>query len=99
MPKAAARVFLMVEDVRPERLQKITVADAIAEGSPNCLGVSTCGGCDLRCEAHQPVGWYSVVWDRINGKIEGGRYAWKENPWVWVYRFKRVEKPERWMAA
>ena len=35
MPKEAARLFLRVTDVRVERLQKLTEAQALAEGVPN----------------------------------------------------------------
>lgn len=106
MPKAAARVFLMVEDVRPERVQEISEADALAEGIR---------ACDDGC--FEGNGWsptysdpdsggepvfrngFGVLWDGINGKREGGRYAWAKNPWVWAYRFRRADKPEGWMAA
>lgn len=48
MPKEAARIFLRVKDVRVERLQEITVLDAINEG---------CGGtiCD-HADAHPTLG-------------------------------------------
>lgn len=29
---------------------------------------------------------YKVVWDAINGK----KYPWSSNPWVWVIEFKRA---------
>lgn len=33
------------------------------------------------------VGFYQDIWDSINGK----KYPWSSNPWVWVVEFKRVE--------
>ena len=35
MPRAAARLFLEVENVRAERLQNITADDIRAEGTPD----------------------------------------------------------------
>lgn len=94
MPRAAARLFLRVTDVRVERVQDIREGDAMAEGAPHCLGKSTCGGHDERCEAADPGRWYRMLWDSINGKREGGCYAWGKNPWVWVYTFERISKEE-----
>ena len=31
---------------------------------------------------------FAKLWDSINGK----KYPWASNPWVWVYEFERVEK-------
>ena len=122
MPKAAARVFLIVDGVKAERLQCITEADAISEGVPDALEGNigdeiycpTCKGNGLIGAAHPvSLGYYETecrdcdtavkryahMWDHINSKREGGRYAWANNPWVWGYTFKRVEAPEGWMAA
>jgi hypothetical protein len=33
---------------------------------------------------------YRELWDSINAKRAGGKYAWAKNPWVWVIEFKRV---------
>lgn len=34
---------------------------------------------------------FSLLWDSINAKRDGGIYSWESNPWVWVVDFKRVE--------
>lgn len=35
-----------------------------------------------------------VIWDSLNAKRNGGIYAWKKNPWVWVYEFERIAKED-----
>jgi len=75
MPREAARLFLEVREVRVERLQDITEADAMAEG------VLPFNNQVLRAK-----GYFEDLWNSINGKG-----AWESNPWVWVYEFMRVE--------
>jgi hypothetical protein len=77
MPRWASRITLEITDVRVERLQDISEADALAEGVTHSL--SHPAG---RTAAEN----YSWLWDDING--EG---AWASNPWVWVLTFKRIE--------
>lgn len=36
------------------------------------------------------IAHYAGLWDSINAKRDGGKYAWKKNPWVWVIEYKRV---------
>jgi len=76
MPRWASRILLEVKKVRVERVQAISEADCIAEGCPNqyLLGVN----------------WYRPLWDKINGKREGGIYAWAKNPWCWCLTFERI---------
>lgn len=92
MPRAASRLTLTVTDVRVERLQEISEADAIAEG------IYRLGG--LYCHSRPgdrfgsenaisvPAGWdqaiyaYQALWDRINGAG-----AWDANPWVVAVSF------------
>lgn len=72
-----SRISLAVTDVRVERLQDITEADARAEGV-GPLGV------DEDDHAHRAQ--FRHLWDSINGK----RADWQSNPWVWVVSFTRV---------
>ena len=86
MPRWASRITLTVTDVRVQRLQEISEADAIAEG---CKAVRS--GCFVfDATAYDRAGLchssavmaYSVLWDEING--EG---SWDANPWCAAYTF------------
>ena len=102
MPKAAARIFLEITNVRVERLQSISEADAIAEGIQPLLMSSTqlieMGGQKYRDYMSDdkifgnplsPITSFMTLWQSINGEE-----SWNANPWVWVVEFKRVSKPE-----
>lgn len=106
MPKEAARLWLEVTNVRCERLQNISEADAKAEGIkpakfPYKNWQYECYECDKKghsgtignmlCEDgvynHATKSFFSL-WRSING-VE----SYRANPWVFVYEFKRIEKP------
>lgn len=78
MPRWASRLTLAVVDVRVERLQDISEADAIAEGWPH---VDT-GGVGVPLRDAYPIGWYGHLWNDINGAG-----AWEKNPWIVAYTF------------
>jgi hypothetical protein len=93
MPRWASRITLEITEVRVERLQDISEADAIAEGIESEPGTAHWKNYDP-----SPGGWrywespiqsYRTFWNSINGPD-----AWDENPWVWVVAFKRVEAGE-----
>lgn len=101
MPKVAARLFLKVTYVRVERLQDITEDDAIAEGFEGypCdhIGRELSAVCGYGCTDCINTGWleppwvdFMFTWDKLNAKRG---FGWETNPWVWVIRFERVEKP------
>lgn len=76
MPKAAARIWLRVTDVRVERLQEITEEQLRKEGFiPEVQG-------------HFKFKW---IWDSAIKKSDLARYGWNANPWVWVIEFERCE--------
>lgn len=79
MPKVAARIWLKVTDVRVERLQDMTDDDAEAEG---CFDYTSTA-----------LGFFDV-WDSTIKKSNLNCYGWNANPWVWVIKFERCEKPE-----
>lgn len=96
MPKEAARIWLLVKNVRVERLQDIDCAGARAEG---CDGRCECpsSGADgsLSCVTRDfSVERFETVWDSTIKPADLPRYGWHANPWVWVIEFARCEKPK-----
>jgi hypothetical protein len=99
MPRKLSRILLEITDVRVERLQEISQADALAEGiepmrCPDChlasYGLPGWGHDQLNPTAQ---GAYRYLWESING--DG---SWDLNPWVWAVSFRRIE-PIAWRAA
>lgn len=89
MPIWASRITLEITDVRVERLNDISEKDARAEGITDG-GCENCG-CSEPCGCPNPnplpIDGFIDCWESIHGTG-----SWHENPWVWVYTFKRVEK-------
>jgi hypothetical protein len=75
MPRWASRLMPRVTDVTVERVQDITLADAIMEGCP-----------DSELDGLSPLDWFETLWDSINAKRG---YDWDANPYVWVVEFER----------
>ncbi len=95
MPKEAARIFLRVKDVRPEKLQDITEEGAKAEGiceewarawwKPTYYDPDSGGDAEYR-------GTFAYdLWDSTIKPKDRGKYGWEANPWVWVIEFEKVE--------
>jgi len=76
MKRADFRIQLLVKDVRVERINSISVADALAEG----IAHSTLN--DPRVE-------FQWLWDSINGSKPG--CSWSDNPFVWVIEYERKQ--------
>lgn len=90
LPKAAARIWLQVAEIKVERLQDITEDSAIAEGvevvykhavfniyrdySRNCKNGDGLTQAKLS---------FMTLWESINGPE-----SWNANPWVWVVQYK-----------
>lgn len=76
MPRWASRLTLELTEVRVQRLQEISEADALAEGIER-----------LRYPERGDWGWpqarYRELWNSINGPS-----AWDANPWVWCLSFR-----------
>lgn len=93
MPRWASRITLEVTDVRVERVQDISEADAKAEGvQPVPFWEFTDEEMELLdyplLERMKPIASaFSGVWDSINAKRG---YGWEVNPWVWVVEFKQL---------
>ncbi len=92
MPKEAARIFLRVIGVRVERLQDITLDDAIAEGCQGkFIGCGECAGAGWEI---LPEDEFADLWDSTIKKSDFDKYGWDANPWVFVISFERVLKDE-----
>src|SRR5690606_35240365 len=89
MPRWASRITLLIEDVRVERLQDISEADAKAEGvlfhsdEYGYCGYGKYAGIGpARLTAKQS---FKSLWDYVNGHD-----SWRRNEWVFVYSFKPI---------
>lgn len=81
MPRWASRINLEITAIRVERVKDITREDVLAEGlRPLGYGRVT--------EPQYCIKPFGDLWDTINAKRG---YPWKDNPWIWVVEFKRVE--------
>lgn len=102
LPRWASRLTLTVTDVRVERLQDCSEADAIAEGiNPPTHKVENGNNVDLYTDYLQgdgystchPVDSYRTLWNSINGAG-----AWEQNPWVVAISFtvekRNIDQPE-----
>lgn len=97
LPTKDARTFLKIESVRPERLQEITEADALAEGIEVMHGThqsfarNTWGKLELtgQPEPYTARYHYEALWDSINPD-----YPFSSNPWVWRIEFSLKEVKE-----
>lgn len=74
MSRWMSRMTLELKQVRIERLQDISDADALAEGVQRTT---------YWCENKSPKLCYADLIDSINGSG-----TWKKNPWVWVISYK-----------
>lgn len=93
MPKEAARIWLLVTDVRVERLQEMTLKDFKSEGIYDDYKTYSETYTDhLRQMAYPKV--FARLWNSTIKKSELDLYGWDANPWVWVIEFERCEKPK-----
>lgn len=97
MPKAAARIWLKVTDVRAEQLKNITTDQILKEGADpgkiNNYKEQISDGTEEWDKAAYLFVW-SQIWDDTVHKKDLPTYGWDANPWVWVIEFERCEKPE-----
>ncbi len=96
MPRWASRLTLRITDVRVQRLQDCSHADAVAEGldhvSDGCApwgikGLAASWGGDARRS-------YAALWESINGPG-----SWDANPWVWAMTFDVIKANVDQVAA
>jgi hypothetical protein len=86
VPRWAARYGVVIEVARAEHLLEIDAAGARAEGIT-----------EARMFAHPTLGtapsWektYGLLWQEMHMREPG--MAWADDPWVWVYRFRLIER-------
>lgn len=107
MPKEAARLFLRVTDVRIERLQDITDAEAQKEGAVDREALRRIwNNCYSKPrpvkDKHGVIDHYeSYPWEDVmeTRTFRGKPWYIIGNPWVWVVEFERIsreEANERW---
>lgn len=84
MPRSAARTFIEITDVRCERVQDITEADAKAEGIETPENVTP--------DPNSPGSYVLPFIDLWNDTNSEG--AWERNDWVFAYTFKLTEAPQ-----
>lgn len=86
MPRWASRITLIVTDVRVQRLNDISEADAIAEGIEMKDDFYVSHGEWDGWQALTAKGAFSSLWDSINGTG-----AWEANPWVTAISFDVIK--------
>jgi len=86
MPRAAARIFLRVTDVRAEQIRDIRLNDILSEG----IRLEWFGNSPPESHAVSLYLAFEKLWNDLNAKHG---YGWAENPWVWAYTFERCDPP------
>ncbi|MDE7436775.1 MAG: hypothetical protein K2N01_13280 [Lachnospiraceae bacterium] len=90
MPKAASRTWTKVTNVRPQRIQDMTLDDFLKEGiilRPEAFN-------DPENAYMQARDAFAKLWDSTIPKRQLDIYSWEANPWVCATEFERCEKPE-----
>lgn len=112
MPKEAARIFLRVDEVRAERLHKsffrygdivLTIAAEGIDVGVQCRECIDTYGCPCCIDSESECGVlddirddFARLWDSTIKPAALPRFGWASNPWVWVIKFTRTERPEGW---
>ncbi len=88
MPPFLARYFYSVTNVRAGELQKISEADAKAEGvdTTRVFNHEVVDGIQNQ-DQYRPS--FIDLWDSTHKKP----YTWDDNPYVWIFDIKRIERP------
>ena len=95
MPKEACRHFLLIKNIRVERLQDIIEYDAKSEGVEFVKNANAYRDYQFDYLNENRMSFYNTakssfqsLWSSINGED-----SWKQNPWVWVIEFEKIAKP------
>ena len=93
MPKKAARIFLRVKDVIPEKLQEISNAQVIAEGIGKDVVAHYAEQMPTYEDEYVRLAHlipYIDLWDSTIKPKDRDKYGWAANPWVFVISFERI---------
>lgn len=102
MPRWASRIQLEITNTRFERLQDISIEDALAQGieriQVNCSrdGIKTAYR-DYEIEGitrNNPIDSFRTLWNKVcSSKISSHIHnqSWEQNPWIWVIDFKVID--------
>jgi hypothetical protein len=108
LSKKRARIWLKIEEIRVEPLQNISESDILNEGVRIPVSNKGTGNNKVVLELTPDINkalhflnkdktptqydllfaFWAELWCKING-----RGSWDANPWVWVIKFSRTEKP------
>lgn len=83
--KEMARTFLIVTEVKVERLQDISIEDIQAEGFDMDTLTKKYGDKEL---IEKTLSWWEKIWNRT----APAGYKWKNNPYVFKYSFCLIEQ-------
>lgn len=88
MPGWAVRIELEVTEIRVQRIQACSAADAVAEGLLQLPHDNFNWHWDAAAATGFKAPWkaYKELWTKINGGE-----SWVENEFIWVISFKRVK--------
>jgi len=81
LPEKLARYFIKIKDVRPERLQEITLPDIVLEGLD--IPSEYWGITNTRFKFYAIRQLFEDLWDSINPS-----YPWDLNPWCFRVEYK-----------
>jgi len=87
LPRWASRILLEITNIRIERVQNTSHADAVAEGVHSF---------DIEARLRdQPLSVAQIVFSRHwDTKHQEHCVMWEDNPWVWVIEFKVIKPSE-----
>ena len=80
MPRVASRITLEITDVRVQRVQEISEADAKDEGVELTYDNDHYEGIEIYKDE------FRRLWNDLYRDLD-----WSLNPWVWALTFKRVK--------
>lgn len=76
------RHWIELKEVYAKRLKKLSMAEI--------------RGCGYKSKDEFQEGWKRKMrYLARTYKAKGIPYRWEDNPWVWVYKYKTAEKPEK----